>query len=66
MDLLVKDKIQENLTLRNSDQIDNDCLVYYMKKHNLEFHDQEIFDSVRSTNPEYIVNHPELAEEEDQ
>ena len=61
-----KDKIQENLTLRNSDQIDNDCLVYYMKKHNLEFHDQEIFDSVRSTNPEYIVNHPELAEEEDQ
>ncbi|MBB5184770.1 foldase protein PrsA [Faecalicoccus acidiformans] len=61
-----KEKIQENLTLRNSDQIDNDCLVYYMKKHNLEFHDQEIFDSIRSTNPEYIVNHPELAEEEGQ
>ena len=32
------------------------------KKYNFEVHDQDIFDYLRSNNPEYLVNHPELAE----
>ena len=35
-----------------------------MKKHNLEIHDQDIFDALRTSNPEYLINHPELAEED--
>lgn len=61
-----RDKIQEELVSQASSDISDECNVYYMKKHNLEIHDQDIFDALRSTNPEYLINHPELAEEEDQ
>lgn len=60
------EKIQSDFTSRASEDISKDCTVYYMKKHNLEIHDQYIFDSLRSSDPEYLVNHPELANEEDQ
>lgn len=57
-------KIQEALVSKASSDIANECNVYYMKKHNLEIHDQDIFDALRTSNPEYLINHPELAEED--
>lgn len=57
-------KIQEDLVSKASSDIAKECNVYYMKKHNLEIHDQDIFDALRTSNPEYLINHPELTEED--
>lgn len=60
------DTIKEDLSSKDSENIAKDCSVYYMKKHHFEIHDQYVFDSLRSSDPEYLVNHPELVNEEDQ
>lgn len=36
---------------------------HYLKKHNFEVHDQDIFDIIRVDNPEYLYQHPKLSEE---
>lgn len=36
---------------------------YYLKKHNFEIHDQDIFDIVRVDNPEYLYQYPKLSKE---
>lgn len=35
---------------------------YYLKKHNFEIHDQDIFDIIRVDNPEYLYQYPKLSE----
>ena len=36
---------------------------HYLKKHNFEIHDQDIFNIIRVDNPEYLYQYPKLAEE---
>lgn len=36
---------------------------HYLKKHNFEIHDQDIFDIIRVDNPEYLYQYPKLSEE---
>lgn len=36
---------------------------HYLKKHNFEVHDQDIFDIIRVDNPEYLYQYPKLSEE---
>lgn len=60
------DKIKTDLVSNSNQEISNNCLIYYLQKHGFEIHDQEIFDALRVSDPEYLVNHPELTEEEDQ
>lgn len=35
---------------------------HYLKKHNFEVHDQDIFDIIRVDNPEYLYQYPKLSE----
>lgn len=57
----ILDKIVDGLS-SNSD-VSTASLVYYLDEYGFEVHDQDIFDVLRTNNPEYLVNHPELAEE---
>lgn len=36
---------------------------YYLKKHDFEIHDQDIFDIIRVDNPEYLYQYPKLSKE---
>ena len=36
---------------------------HYLKKHNFEVHDQDIFDIIRVDNPEYLYQYPKLSKE---
>lgn len=36
---------------------------HYLKKHNFEAHDQDIFDIIRVNNPEYLYQYPKLSED---
>lgn len=36
---------------------------HYLKKHNFEVHDQDIFNIIRVDNPEYLYQYPKLSEE---
>lgn len=55
------DKIAE--ALGSVQSIATDCAVYYLDKYDFEVHDQYIFDYLKANNPEYLVTHPELAED---
>ncbi|MDX8418211.1 hypothetical protein [Absicoccus intestinalis] len=57
------DKLVSKLkdSLSSDSDLSSACMQYYLKKYNFEVHDQDIFDYLRSNNPEYLVNHPELA-----
>lgn len=39
---------------------------HYLKKHNFEIHDQDIFDIIRVDNPEYLYQYPKLNEDNNQ
>lgn len=56
------EKIQEALG-SNSD-INQDCVVYYLKKYDFQVFDQYIFDYYKANNPEYLVTRPDLSEKE--
>ena len=36
---------------------------HYLKKHNFEVHDQDIFNIIRVDNPEYLYQYPKLSED---
>ncbi len=55
----ILDRIED--TLSSDSEMTTKCLVYYMKKYNFEVHDQQVFDSLKSSNPEYLISHPELS-----
>lgn len=57
----ILDKIKENLS--SSSTISKETLVYYLKKYDFKVYDQTIFDYLKSNNPAYLVEYPELAEE---
>lgn len=38
---------------------------HYLKKHNFEIHDQDIFNIIRVDNPEYLYQYPKLSKEND-
>ena len=52
-------------TLSSDDTITKNCLVYYLKKYNFEVHDQDIFNNLKTNNPEYLVTRPDLAKSSD-
>lgn len=56
----VKDSLSSNSDLQTS------CLVYYLNKYDFEVHDQDIFDYLKENYPQYLVNHPELSEDDDE
>lgn len=37
---------------------------HYLKKHNFEIHDQDVFDIIRVDNPEYLYQYPKLSEKD--
>lgn len=53
----IVEALQDNTTLTN------DAMVYYLKKYNFTVYDVDIFNALRDSNPEYLVQRPELAEE---
>lgn len=55
----IKDEVYT--TLSSDDDITKNCLVYYLKKYNFDVHDQDIFDNLKTNNPEYLVSRPDLA-----
>lgn len=55
----VKDSLSSNSDLQTS------CLVYYLNKYEFEVHDQDIFDYLKENYPEYLVNQPELSQDDD-
>ncbi|MBQ0066104.1 MAG: hypothetical protein KBT48_10120 [Firmicutes bacterium] len=52
-------------SLQSDSNFSSTVLAYYMKKYNFIIHDQYVFDYFRANNPEYIINHPELAQKEE-
>ena len=57
----IKDDIVE--ALQDNTTLTNDAMVYYLKKYNFTVYDVDIFNALRDSNPEYLVQRPELAEE---
>lgn len=60
------DEIQEQLTSSLSTDTDfaTETVQFYLKKHNFEIHDQEIFNEFKANYPQFLVNHPELMNQE--
>ena len=48
-------------TLSSDDDVTKACLVYYLKKYNFEVHDQDVFNNLKTNNPEYLVSRPDLS-----
>ncbi len=46
--------------------VSNEAFVYYLKKFNFEIHDQSVFDYIRQNNPEYLIQYPELAKNDEE
>ena len=59
----IKDEVYT--TLSSDDDVKKACLVYYLKKYNFEVHDQDVFDNLKTNNPEYLVSRPDLAKSKD-
>ena len=57
----IKDDIVE--ALQDNTTLTNYAMVYYLKKYNFTVYDVDIFNALRDSNPEYLVQRPELAEE---
>lgn len=52
-------------TLSSDDDVTKACLVYYLKKYNFEVHDQDVFNNLKTNNPEYLVSRPDLSKSDD-
>ena len=59
----IKDELYTSLS--SDDDITKACLVYYLKKYNFEVHDQDVFNNLKTNNPEYLVSRPYLAKSDD-
>lgn len=59
----IKDEVYTSLS--SDDDITKACLVYYLKKYNFEVHDQDVFNNLKTNNPEYLVSRPDLAKSDD-
>lgn len=59
----IKDKVIDSLS--SDSTLSNDCLVYYLKKYEFEVHDQVIYDLLKVSNPEYLIGHEYLLENEE-
>ena len=59
----IKDEVYTSLS--SDDDITKASLVYYLKKYNFEVHDQDVFDNLKTNNPEYLVSRPDLAKSDD-
>ena len=59
----IKDDVAE--ALQDNTSLTNDAMVYYLKKYNFTVYDVDIFNALRESNPEYLVQRPDLAEEAD-
>ena len=59
----IKDEVYTSLS--SDDDITKASLVYYLKKYNFEVHDQDVFNNLKTNNPEYLVSRPDLSESKD-
>ena len=59
----IKNDVAE--ALQDNTSLTNDAMVYYLKKYNFTVYDVDIFNALRESNPEYLVQRPDLAEEAD-
>ena len=55
-------KLQESLS-SNTD-FATQCVQFYLKKHNFEIHDQDIFNDFKANYRQFLVSNPELMNEE--
>ncbi len=56
----IKDDIID--TLSSNESITTDAMVYYLKKHNFTVYDADIFNSMKTSYPQYLVQRPDIAE----
>lgn len=54
------DQISEALS--SNQELNKDCVIFYLSKYDFEVHDQYIFDYLKALNPEYLVTRPDLSE----
>lgn len=47
--------------LKDTSHLSQDCLLYYLDLYQFEVHDQELFDTFKANNPEYLVTRPDLS-----
>ena len=59
----IKDEVYTSLS--SDDDITKASLVYYLKKYNFEVHDQDVFNNLKTNNPEYLVSRPDLSKSKD-
>ena len=47
--------------LKETSDLAQDCLLYYLDAYQFEVFDQDIFDSLKANNPKYLVTRPDLS-----
>ena len=60
-DTIKSDLIQ---TLKNDSTVSDKCVIYYLKKYDFQVYDQDIFDQLKINSPQYLVQRPDLAEDD--
>lgn len=58
------DTIKDDIisTLAEKDSVTSDCMVYFLKKYNFTVYDTDIFNSIKTSYPQYLVQRPDIAE----
>lgn len=56
----IKDDIIE--TLSENESVTTDAMVYYLKKYNFTVYDTDVFNSLKTSYPQYLVQRPDIAE----
>ena len=49
--------------LKETSDLAQDCLLYYLDAYQFEVHDQDLFNTLKANNPEYLVTRPDLTKE---
>lgn len=52
-------------TISAGTDFEKELWTYYFKKYDLKIYDQDIFDYLKLNNPEYLLDYPELTEEDE-
>lgn len=57
---MIKDEIIDALS--ENTNITTDALVYYLKKHHFTVYDTDVFNSIRTSYPQYLVQRPDISD----
>lgn len=57
----ILEQIKQNLSTDST--ISTQAFAYFLEKYNFEVHDQFVFDYLKTNNPEYLYQYPELTED---